>query len=41
METKNYNQDTQRAYIDVAENMLDALPGDILIMRPRPHQKLH
>jgi hypothetical protein len=40
METKSNSQNTQRAFIDIAENMLDALPGDILIMRPRPQQKL-
>ncbi len=35
METKNNNQNAQRTFIDVSTNMLEVMPGDI-ILRPRP-----
>jgi radical SAM superfamily enzyme len=36
MELQNATQNTQKAYIDAVANMLEVLPGDILILRPRP-----
>jgi hypothetical protein len=36
MKTITNNQNMQRAFIDIAENMLEMLPGDIIILRPRP-----
>ncbi len=35
METQLTTQNTQKAYIDTLANMLEVLPGDILILRPR------
>jgi len=40
METKNNSHDIQRAFIDAVANMLEVMPGDILIMRPMPKQNL-
>jgi hypothetical protein len=38
METKNNSHGIQRAFIDAVANMLEVMPGDILIMRPMPKQ---
>lgn len=39
METNTNSQNIRRTiFIDIVANMLEVLPGDILIMRPRPNQ---
>mgnify|MGYP000879966544 CR=1 FL=1 len=40
METKNESHNTKRVFMDIIANMLEVMPGDILIMRPMPKQTI-